>query len=220
MDIAGIVTSLVGSSISSLSSILPLDVMFFVAFFSFMYDIIDLRPQEGIKSFKFITTTFYRIYFIWRFMFGVLAAIIISSMGVTENPIMLAFVAVITSVTTLQNFTLKASGVETANFYDLFQRYKDSMVAEMGKRESEARTREEFEITSKVGKRDINTLRGTLKMIYSNKGLTQEKIEERMKYMKDMSGGDEKTERLFLANEITQQSIQHAKILIEDTPLT
>lgn len=191
-------------------------VILFVFIFTFLFDLIDLQPQ--IETFDFVISKAYVVYYLIRVVFATTASIILQTTGLLPNPILLAFVSVIASVTMLYNFSLKLGGKNIADLPSLFETYKKKMIDNQLARKTRKISREAteltFDLSKKLGENDLET--NAFVCLNSaqrgNINLTKEKIET----LKQQAGTDVEKRKLLLAQEIVDVDPEYAKKLIKD----
>lgn len=189
--------------------------IFSIFLFTFLFDLIDLKPQ--VSSFRFLRSGTYFAYFSIRIVFGLLAAIIIQQTGLFPDSIILAFVSVMTSITTLQNFTLKLGGQNLADLPSLFENYRLSMIDDELELESNKTTTELMNLSNELAKaltKDDLKRHATfcLKMVPSDEQANNENSLEKIVEFKNT---DEELYKLLLASEIVNINPDYAKKLLQ-----
>ncbi|HID87327.1 MAG TPA: hypothetical protein EYP55_08095 [Anaerolineae bacterium] len=150
-----------------------------LAFLIFIFDLIDLRPQ--IKGFRFVFSSTYAVYYLLRITLALLAAMIIEATEAVQNPWLLAFTAVISGVSLLQNFALKFSGQEVIDLAPVFDGYQDMMIAEQAPRVIRSEKARLIKLASELAALDPEMLRSELMtMLVSTQGAeaAQRRLEE------------------------------------------
>ncbi len=103
--------------------------------FTVLIDLIDFRTLTN--SFSFLTSFTYYPYLIWRFVFGFIAWIILSTTNLFINMdpikiiILMPLLSAITSVTALQNFAFTLGYTDIIDLSAIFKGFKDKIVDEM-----------------------------------------------------------------------------------------
>lgn len=98
---------------------------------TFIFDVIELQPRVG---FGFLRSLNYLFYHIFRVLLGLLASYLIFQINPNLELPFIAFLAVLASVTTLQNFTMNVGGSEIANLSSMLDNYKERMLVEQEQR--------------------------------------------------------------------------------------
>jgi hypothetical protein len=100
---------------------------------TFIFDVIELQPRAG---FGFLRSLNYLFYHIFRVLLGFLASFLIFQVNPTLELPLIAFLAVLASVTTLQNFTMNIGGNEVASLSRLLDNYRETMLVEEDQRKA------------------------------------------------------------------------------------
>ncbi len=195
----------------------PLTIIFIIIF-SFIFDLVDLGSEEEIHSYRFVFSTVYGIYLIFRVFFGLAAALILKSTGIVSDPLLLSIFSVIASASILQNFSLKIGGTQPVNINDLFQQYRDKIVVVVGQKE-ESRLREsKLQIEIKLAEEESKKLQQILTLIIADFGKKEEwrKIkEEYLTYADAISEGDEEIKNHILARIIASLDPLYAGYILK-----
>ena len=169
--------------------------------FTLLLDLVDFAPQ--IKSFRFVFSITYVIYYILHLVFGLLASVVLTAAGATDNPWLLAFVSVFSSITILENFAVKFGGQSIVDFSAIFETYRTRMITEQGERARRAEAAKIIKLTSKllnVKQEDLESeLLTMLVSIYGG-----EEANNRLKELKDIATSDEGLLKRILASEMVQ----------------
>lgn len=118
-----------------------LEPIILIVIFTFLIDLIDLRIYTD--SFSFLKSFTYFCYFVIRFVFGFAAFSLLSTTDLAKNMtdiqtvVLLPLLAVLASITVLQNFTATIGQKEIINLSEIFFQYKDSMMEEIATKEFE-----------------------------------------------------------------------------------
>ncbi|MFQ6058410.1 MAG: hypothetical protein ACE5MB_05985 [Anaerolineae bacterium] len=166
-------------NIAALSADRWTSIILGLAFLTFIFDLIDLRPQ--IKGFRFVFSSTYAVYYLLRLTLALLAAMIIEATEAVQNPWLLAFTGVISGVSLLQNFALKFSGQEVIDLAPVFDGYQDMMIAEQGPRVARAEKARLIKLASELAALDPEVLRSELMtMLVSTQGAegAQKRLED------------------------------------------
>jgi hypothetical protein len=94
---------------------------------TFLFDVMELQPQIG---FGFLRSLNYFFYHSFRVIIGLLASVVIFGINSSLALPLIAFIAVFTSVSTLQNFTVNIGGSEVARLSSLLDNFRDRMISE------------------------------------------------------------------------------------------
>lgn len=109
--------------------------------FTVLIDLIDLKTLTG--SFSFLTSVTYYPYLIWRFVFGFIAWIMLSTTNIFINMdpikiiILMPLLSAITSVAALQNFAFKLGYTDIIDLSVIFKGFKDKIVDDIIKKDDE-----------------------------------------------------------------------------------
>ncbi len=203
-----------------MEQILGLDLMVItlVLAFNFVFDIADLGCEKEIKSFSFILTATYGIYFVLRAFFGLTAAFITESTGVIDNPLVISIFSVIGSVSILQNFSLKVAGAGGFDMQDFFEKYKAKIMEDVHQKERNKSTEITQQVERELAKMDIEELKEILTLaIMETFEESEEWKDNRQKYLdyaKNASGGKEELERSILAKITASTNPQYVKSIL------
>lgn len=204
---------------------LPLDLSTFVAIFifTFLFDLIDLNPQIG--SFSFIKSFTYYAYYSIRVAFGMLAAVLLQLTGLIQNPLLLAFVAVIGSVSTLENFSLRIGGEDIADLPSLFDGYRKNMIDNelrwASQKAFEQQMRMVHELASKFSKDSMKKHSLVcLRTLYQISDKSMQDALERIEEIEQIAEKDETMVKLLLAMEIVDINPTYAMQLLESAKNT
>jgi hypothetical protein len=118
-----------------------LQTLGWLALFTLVIDLVDLRPQ--FRSFRFLPSLNYGVYFVLRVILGGVAAVLIATRATTLNTMAVAFVSVLAGFTVLQNFAVNFGGERLVDVSALFDGYRRAMIADESRRiaqEDAART--------------------------------------------------------------------------------
>ena len=106
-------------------------VVLLVIGITFIFDVMELQPRVG---FSFLRSLNYLFYHMFRVLLGLLAAFLILQINPELYLPLLAFLAVLGSVTTLQNFAMNVGGNEVGSLSKLLDNYKERMLTEQEQR--------------------------------------------------------------------------------------
>jgi len=172
----------------------------FMAFFTLILDLVDFAPQ--IKSFRFVFSLTYLIYYILHFTLGLLAAIVLEAVGKITNPLLLAFVAVLSSITILENFAVKFGGQTIVDLPAVFEAYRAKMIEEESERARRIQQAEIIKLTSRLMALDVEKLESELMtMLVSTIGSAATK---RLEELKKVAGGNQEFLKRLMASEMVQ----------------
>lgn len=190
----------------------------FIVIFSFIFDLVDLGSEEEIRSARFVFSTVYGIYLIFRVFLGLAAALILKSTGIVSDPLLLSIFSVIASASILQNFSLKIGGTQPININDLFQQYRDKMVVVVCQKEESRLRKSKLQIESRLAEEESKKLRQILTLIiadFGKKGEWRKIKEEYLTYADAISDGDEEIKNHILARIIASLDPLYADYILE-----
>ena len=177
-----------------------------LAFLTFIFDLVDLRPQ--IKGFSFVFSSTYAVYYILRLTLVLLAAMIIEATEAVQSPWLLAFTSVVSGVSLLQNFALKFSGQEVIDLAPIFDGYQDMMIAEQGPRVIRAEKARLIKLASQLAALDPGMLRSELMtMLVSIQGATAAK--KRLEELESIAPQDPDLLKRAYASEMVQLNVEY-----------
>lgn len=200
-------------------SIIPVEPTIFamILILTLVFDLFDLQPQIG--SFRFLASSPYIAYYAIRVIFGVIASVILETTQLFTSPLTLAFISVIASVTTLQNFSLKLGGEKVADLPSLFKNFRDKMIEQQLKKASQKTFTEQINLCRDLAeKSDLETLKKyALLSLHSLFQTADEKtqINEKMDEIEQISAGDEMLHKMLLARQIVDINPDSGKLLLE-----
>ena len=119
-----------------------------VVAFTFLFDMLDLRPLVG--SFAFAGTRTYHVYLLFRLIVAGAACALIVSTQPNVQPILVGMVAVIGGVVLLQGLALNVAGQDVVDLASLVGRYKETMVEEAAAQRARALNAEILSLTNDV----------------------------------------------------------------------
>ena len=184
-------------------------ISFWVAIFTLVIDLVDLRTQIG--SFGFVLSLNYGAYYLLRLILGGLAATIIGTSGEMRDPFALGFVAVLAGFTVLQNFAVSFGGQDIVDVSTLFEGYRLAMITDEGKRIA----RQEMARTIALANELVRTLNtGRLKnelttMISVTAGAQQ--AQSRVGELEELCGSNEQLLQRALAAEMVQLNADYIR---------
>jgi len=189
---------------------------------SFFFDLLDLGSEERIKRFSFIFSIDYLVYLVFRVLFGLGAALIIKSTGVISDPLLLSIVSVFSSVSILQNFSLRVGGENPVNFQDFFKRYRAKMIKVVVDRHNQKLEKETREIAEKLTHlKTSEELEGILKSIFvilrRDMDLDQQKewLEKYFNFINEICSESDDAKKNILAMDIVQNDITRAELILD-----
>lgn len=202
------------------SSILPLDfsTLLYIVIITFLFDLMDLNPQIG--SFSFLRSSFtYYTYYSLRLIFGIIAGILLQSTQLFQHSLLLAFAAVVTSVSTLESFTLKIGGEELANVSSLFDTFRARMINEELNRAGQISMAQLMQLVQSLAQEfDENSLETScelcIRTLYADDPDLNKKVSEKIDEFKQIAGKDDNTIRMLYASEIVNINPEYAKLLL------
>lgn len=175
-------------------------IVVFMAFFTLVLDLVDFAPQ--IKSFRFVFSLTYIIYYILHFTLGLLAAIVLEAVGKITNPLLLAFVAVLSSITVLENFAVKFGGQTIVDLPAVFETYRAKMIEEESERARRIQQAEIIKLTSRLMAMDAEKLESELMtMLVSAIGSAASR---RLEELKKVAGDNQEFLKRLMASEMVQ----------------
>lgn len=203
-------SSLLGLSLVTVSLII---------LFSFIFDLIDLGCEEEIRSYRFVFSTVYGIYLIFRVFFGLAAALILKSTGIVDDPLLLSLFSVVASASILQNFALRIGGAQPINMYGLFQNYRDKLVVVVGQKEEKKLRKKKLKAERRLAKMEDKELKQILTLVIADMVKKEEwkrTKQEYLEYADDVSEGDEETRRFVLAKVIASLDPMYVDVILEE----
>jgi len=183
--------------------------------FTFAFDALDLQPRVG--SFGFLRGLIYWFYLAFRSLLGVLASLLIFQASPDLALPIVALVAVLASVTILQNFSMNIGGNDVAKLSNLVDNYKSRMVAE----EATRRAKRDESAALQLQEEMIKVFRGDNLDICLRQALLQtklpgEKINEHMEKLRQVAGDNEVYLEAMMAFEIADMNLEHARALVAE----
>ena len=202
------------------SSILPLDfyTLIFIVIITFLFDLMDLNPQIG--SFSFLRSSFtYYTYYSLRLIFGIIAAILLQSTQLFQHSLLLAFAAVVTSVSTLESFTLKIGGEELANISSLFDKFRARMINEELNRAGQISMAQQMQLVQNLAQKfDETSLESScvmcIRTLHAGDPDLNKIVSDKIDDFKQISGTDINTIKMLFASEIVNINPEYAKLLL------
>jgi hypothetical protein len=177
-----------------------------LAIFTLIIDVLDLAPQ--IRSFRFVFSLTYAIYYVLHFVFGLLAATIIDATGRITNPWLLALVSVLSSIAVLENLTVKFGGQSIVDLSVIFEDYRASMISEQGERARRAEGARIITLTSELIALNKSKLEAELTtMLVSIYGGQEAK--KRLEELREVAAGDDELFKRILASEMVQLNVEY-----------
>ena len=207
------------------SSILPLDfsTLIYIVIITFLFDLMDLNPQIG--SFSFLRSSFtYYTYYSLRLIFGIIAALLLQSSQLFQNSLLLAFAAVVTSVSTLESFTLKIGGEELANISSLFDTFRARMINEELNRAGQLSMARQMQLVQNLAQKfDEDSLESScimcIRTLLADDPDLNKKVSEKIDEFKKIAGTDTNAIRMLYASEIVNINPEFARLLLEASEL-
>lgn len=207
------------------SSILPLDfsTLIYIVIITFLFDLMDLNPQIG--SFSFLRSSFtYYTYYSLRLIFGIIAALLLQSSQLFQNSLLLAFAAVVTSVSTLESFTLKIGGEELANISSLFDTFRARMINEELNRAGQLSMARQMQLVQNLAQKfDEDSLESScimcIRTLLADDPDLNKKVSEKIDEFKKIAGKDTNAIRMLYASEIVNINPEFARLLLEASEL-
>lgn len=209
---------MVGLMSSSFLSI-DLTTALLIFLFTFVFDLVDLGFEEEINSISFVLSATYGIYFAYRVIFGLAAAMILKSAEITKDPLLLSVLSVISSASILQNFSLKIGGNQLINFNDLFQHYRERMIAVVGQKEKKKLEKRKLRTERTLAQREIGDLERILTLVIAEHGKREEwkkMKKEYLEYVNEISEEDKETKRYVIAKVIASIDPLYAEVILEE----
>lgn len=181
---------------------LNLTIVLLVLVFNFVFDLVDLGCEKDIKSFTFIFSVTYAIYFTLRAFFGLAAAFVTESTGILENPLLISLFSVVGSVSILQNFSLNIAGMNGIDIHDFFKDYKTRIIADVFQRERKTLENRKCQTEEKLARLSIKKLKRILTLTIAGTMRREEwkrVQQEHLEYVESVSEGDKEIQKLLLA---------------------
>lgn len=185
----------------------------FVPLFTFLFDLIDLRPIVG--SFSFVGSRTYLVYLGFRITLAFLATAVLGATGLVSDPLLLAMISVITSVTVLQNFALNVAGNNAANLSDVFATFKDTMAKEESERVARQKDAELLKLTRVLSKLPLQELKSQARQIYLRAKTDANQIADPIT---SINGLPEVEAISFLSDFLVKQNPEYCRWVIQSVP--
>ena len=202
------------------SAYLPLDssTILLILILTFLFDLIDLNPQVGSFSFLWGSSTYY-IYFFLRYIFSIMAAIILQTTQAFQHAFLLAFFAVITSVSIIESFTLKIGGEELANLSGLFDTYRTKMISQELIRAGQRKMAGQMALVKNLADYcEKEALESSWLMCIRSLHIDDENlnqiVNDRKLDLEKIAGEDERTLKMLYASEIVNINPEYAEMLL------
>jgi hypothetical protein len=184
----------------------------------------DLNPQIG--SFSFLKSSFtYYTYYSLRLIFGIIAALLLQSSQLFQHSLLLAFAAVVTSVSTLESFTLKIGGEELANISSLFDTFRARMINEELNRAGQLSMARQMQLVQNLAQKfDEDSLESScimcMRTLLADDPDLNDKVSAKIEEFKQIAGKDVKAIRMLYASEIVNINPEFARLLLEALDLS
>lgn len=100
----------------------------FVVLFTFLFDMLDLKPQAG--SFLFIKSLSYLIYISFRSALSLVAVFVLNESGASLPLFVMGLIGAFSSLTILQSFSLSVGGEKLATLEPLLSRFREDILSD------------------------------------------------------------------------------------------
>jgi len=181
--------------------------------YSFVFDAIDLQPQVG--SFAFLRGIIYWLYLAFRSVLGVLAGLVIFQASPGLALPIGALIAVLTSVTVLQNFSLNIGGNDIAKLSNLVDNYKSRMVAEeaarLAKRNESAALQVQEEMIEAFSPSELEN---SLRQMLLQAGWPGDKINSHVEKLRQIAGDNPRYLEAMIAFQVADMNLEHTRFLV------
>lgn len=162
----------------------------------------------------------YYVYYSLRVIFGILAAILLQPTGIFQHSLILAFAAVVTAVSTLENFGLKIGGREIADLSSLFDQYRQTMISNELKRAARVSMTQQTQLVYDLANRnDKEALRKhclvCLRTLHRKDENPAQEVKKKMDEIIRTGGQDDDHIKMLLAMEIVDINPEYAKQLLK-----
>lgn len=181
--------------------------------YTFVFDVIDLQPRVG--SFGFLRGLTYWFYLTFRALLGVLASLLVFEISPDLEIPIVALIAVLASVTILQNLAMNIGGNDIAKLSNLVDNYRDRMVDEEVRR----RARRDESWTLRIQQELVKALNDTeleaaLRQMLLQAEWDGAKINEHIQKLKDTAGTNTQYLDAMMAFQIADMNLEHARFLL------
>jgi len=177
-----------------------------VPFFTFLFDLVDLRPTVG--SFSFIASKTYGTYLTFRTLLGFLAVAVLGAANLVPDPLLLSLVSVVTSITVLQNFALNVGGKSMANLSELFQTFKSMLEGEEARRVAQEKDAEMLELTAELASLPLQALKSDTLLLSLRNPSPQDPLTQ------ISTLADETSQKIYLADYLVKQNVEYSRSII------
>lgn len=188
---------------------------------TFVFDVMELQPRVG---FSFLRSLNYVFYHLFRVLLGLLAAFLILQINPDLYLPLLAFLAVLGSVTTLQNFAVNVGGSEVGSLSRLLDHYKERMLAEQEQRnvrkaDGQARSNDarSLQVQGELRKvLSLEELEMQLRLMLLQSGWNAAEINTHVQEPKNTTQSNEQFLEAIMAFQVTEMNLGYVRSLIEE----
>jgi len=185
-------------------------IIAFILVFTFLFDMLDMRPRIG--SFGFVRSSTYLFYYGLRVAFGWLASAIIGPSKLVTDPALLGFVSVMAAITTLQNFALNIGGQDVADLKGLFETYRGKMLSEETERIADKKKSDLMVLASEIAaKIELDEIGNCLVLTLNRMG---EDASSRLAELRKVAGEDRRLLAMLLASDLAYKNKVYAETLL------
>ena len=181
--------------------------------YTFVFDAIDLQPL--VKSFGFLRGVVYWLYLAFRSLLGVLAGLLIFQTSPDLALPIGALIAVLASVTILQNFSMNIGGNDIAKLSNLVDNYKSVMVTEeatrRARRNESAALRVQEEMIEAFS---LSELENALRQMLLQAGWAGDKVNAHIEGLRQTADDNPRYLEAMIASQVADMNPEHARFLV------
>lgn len=134
----------------------------FVVLFTYLYDMVDLKPDAG--SYLFVRSLSYFIYLSFRAALGVVAVFIMDKGDVALPLFVMGLFGSLTSLAFLESFGLSVRGEKLATLDPLLQRFRRDILDDNTARIAANRTKGWYSAIQRLTRQDETTLKAEVEL--------------------------------------------------------
>lgn len=116
--------------------------MGFVVLFTFLFDMLDLKPEAG--SYLFIRSFSYLIYLAFRAALGLAAVFVLIQSGVSLPQFVMGLLGALSSLTIIQSFNFSVGGEKLATLDPLLARFRKDILSDNSARVAHQRGKRRY----------------------------------------------------------------------------
>jgi len=184
-----------------------------VLLFTLLLDAVDLAPQ--IKSLRFIASSTYAVFYVLHVAIGLLAATVLVATRAIDNPFVLAFVAVLSSVAVLENVVVRFGGQDIVDISSVFETYRAAMIAEQAERVFRSDQSTVFSLASKLRGLPPTKLRTELTTMLAI-ALGPEEAQARIGKIEQLASEDEDLLKTIMVSDMVQVNADYVRRNLRD----